>query len=138
MVMIPNPERMGDMPQGGTPVPEGVYHIRCDKATFKTTKKGEPMAEVQWTIFGPDDAEEFHGRKLFDNLMLAGEGRFRTRQVLEASGEDEDFILEDTDQLLQRECAAIVVVQSARDEVVDNVKKHYDERNNIKRYQSIE
>jgi hypothetical protein len=115
--MIPNTPRMGDMPKG-EPVPEGIYHIRCDKASYKVTGQaaknpGTPMAEIQFVIFGPEEAEEFHGRKLFENFMLAGEGMFRTRQYLEATGENEDFVLEDTDQFLQRECAAVVQVQAA-------------------------
>ena len=86
MVQIPNAPRMGDMPKG-EPVPEAVYHIRCDKAEFKTTgagskNPGAPMCAAQFTIFGPEEAEEFHGRKVFENLMLSGEGMFRTRQFL--------------------------------------------------------
>jgi hypothetical protein len=138
MVMIPDAPRLGDMPSG-EPVPEGVYHIRCDKATFKTSKeKHNPMVEATFTIFGPADAEEFHGRKVFDNLMLSGEGMFRTRQLLEASGETDDFVLEDTDQLLSRECAAVVQTEKAREEVVDGVKKSYQARSKIARYSPIE
>jgi hypothetical protein len=143
MVMIPNAPRMGDMP-AGEPVPEGIYHLRLDKATFKTTgasskHPGTPMAEVQFTIFGPEDAEEFHGRKIFENLMLAGEGMFRTRQLLEATGEDEDFILEDTDQLLQREVAAVVQVEKEKpDPRPGKQGQMVSARNRIARFQSIE
>jgi hypothetical protein len=140
MVQIANAERLGDMP-AGDPVPEGVYHIRCEKATYKVSgpggkNPGTPMAECQFSIFGPAEAEEFHGRKIFDNLMLGGEGRFRTRQLLEASGESEDFILEDTDQLVNREIAAVVQVEKERKDLTNG--KVYPSRNRIARYTSIE
>jgi hypothetical protein len=122
----------------GEPVPEAIYHIRCDKATFKISKTENktPMAECQFTIFGPEDAEEFHGRKLFENLMLSGEGMFRTRQFLEATGENEDFVLEDTDQLLQRECVAVVQVEKERKDP-DDPSKVYPARNKVARFQAL-
>src|SRR5262247_3527022 len=117
----------------GEPVPEATYHIRCDRATFRLSRENKtPMAEVQFTIFGPDEAEEFHGRKLFENLMLSGEGMFRTRQFLEATGENEDFVLEDTDQLLQRECQAVVQTEKERKDPDDPTgQKTFPARNKI-------
>lgn len=136
MVMIPNAPRVGDMPSG-EPVPEAVYQIRCDKAEYKISKENKvPMAEVTFTIFGPDEAEEFHGRKLFENMMLAGEGMFRTRQFLIATGEAEDFVLEDTDQLLQRECMAVVQVDKERTD--PDTKKIYPARNKVARFLPLE
>jgi hypothetical protein len=118
-------------------VPEGIYHIRCDKATYKESKdKKTPMVETHWTIFGPADAEALHGRKVFDNLMLAGEGAFRVRQVLEASGEGEDFVLDDTEQLIGREVSAVVQVEKERKD--EATGQTYPERNKIARYQPIE
>src|SRR5688500_17733816 len=114
MVQIPNAKPVGDMPKG-EPVPEGVYHLRSDKVGYKESKaKKTPMAEVQWTIFGPTEAEEFHGRKIFENLMLAGEGMFKTRQVLVAAGKDEEYVLQDTDDLLNIEVAGVVSVEKER------------------------
>lgn len=137
MVAIPNAPRVGDMPEGGKPVPEAIYHVRCDKAVYKLAKGGKhtPMIEATFTIFGPEEAEEFHGRKLFDNLMLEGEGMFRTRQLLEATGEDADFVLEDSDQLLQREVAVVVQVEKERKD--PDTGQTYPERNKIARYQAI-
>ena len=141
MVEIPNAPRMGDMPKG-EPVPEAVYHIRCDKTSFKRSGSGSkhpgtPMAEAQFTIFGPEEAEEFHGRKLFENFMLDGEGMFRTRQFLESCpGIDEDFVLSDTDQLLNLECAAVVEIEPERRD--QETGKVYPARNRIKRFFAIE
>lgn len=140
MVQVPNAPRLGDMPKG-EPVPEAVYHIRCDKAVLKETgagskNPGAPMAECTFTIFGPADAEEFHGRKVFENLMLSGEGMFRLHQLLEVTGEDDDFILEDTDQLLGRECAAVIQVEPERKDPQSG--KYYAPRNRIARFLSLE
>jgi hypothetical protein len=124
------------------PVPENIYHIRCDKATYKRSgpnskNPGTGMAEVQFTIFGPEELEEFHGRKVFDNLMLGGEGMFRTRMFLEAAGQDEEFVLDDTDLLLNLECGAVVEVEPEREDP-DNPGKKFGARNRIVKYIPIE
>lgn len=136
MVMIPNAPRMGDLPKGGEPIPEGVYYLRCDKATFKTSKKGQPMVEAQLTVFGPEEAEQYHGRKVFEIFMLAGDGAFRVRQFFEAAGENEDFQLEDTDQFLTREVAAVVGIEKERKD--PDTGQEYSARNRISRYMAVE
>jgi hypothetical protein len=145
MVMIPESaqKRVGDMPTG-EPVPEGIYHLRCDKATLKEVKsgknKGEPMVELMWTIFGPEDAEEFHGRKVFENPMLTGEGAFKMRQLLTAAGFDEDFILTDTDELMKIEIVGVVGIEKERAELDENNKptgKIFEARNKIQKYRSM-
>jgi len=137
VVMIPGAPKLSDMPTN-EPVPEGVYYIRCDKSSLKKTgpnskTPGTPMAEVQFTIFGPDEAEASHGRKIFENFMLAGAGMFRVRQFLESAGKDEDYTLEDTDDLLTLECAAVVAVEPARE--IDG--KKLGARNSISRFMPI-
>ena len=139
MVQIPNAPRMGDMPTG-EPVPEAIYHIRCDKSGYKETgpnskKPGSPMAECQFTIFGPEEAEEFHGRKVFENFMLSGEGMFRTRQFLDVTGHDDDFVLDDTEHLLNLECAAVIQVEPER---AGGDGKTYSARNRIARFSKLE
>jgi hypothetical protein len=129
-MQIPNAPRLGDMPKS-SPVPEGVYHLRCDKAELKMSKeKKTPMAEAQLTIFGPEEAEEFHGRKVFENFMLGGEGMFRTRQFLEASGLPEDFVLDDTERLIGLESGAVVQVEPERE--ADG--KVYPARNRVAKF----
>jgi hypothetical protein len=136
MVAIPNAPKLGDMPKG-EPLPEALYHLRVDKVEFKKTgpnskKPGSPMAEVQLTVFGPAEVEEFHGRKVFENFMLSGEGMFRTRQFLEAAGAAEDFVLEDTDQLLGMEVGAVVQVEPSRRD--PETGQEYSARNKVQRY----
>ena len=136
MVQIPNAPRLGDMPSSD-PVPEGFYQVRCDKAELKAGKdKGTPYAAVQFTIFGPADAEAQHGRKLFENLMLAGGGMFRTQNFLTETGHDEDFVLEDTDQLLNLECGAIVVEEKERKD--PETGQTYPAKSKIARFTPLE
>lgn len=136
MVAIPNAPRMADMPKG-TPLPEALYHLRLDKAEYKVSReKKTPMAECQLTVFGPDEAEEFHGRKVFENFMLSGEGMFKTRQLLEAAGKGDDFVLEDTEQLLGIEVAAVVQLEAERTNP-DNPNEKYPARNKVQKYLPI-
>lgn len=116
MVMIPNAPKMSDMPKS-EPIPPGVYHVRCEKASYEVGKgeKKTPYAATQWSVFGPEEMEEFHGRKLFTNLMLSGKGMFQTRQVLEAAGWDDETQLEDTDQLIDIEAAAVVEIEPEKE-----------------------
>jgi hypothetical protein len=135
VVQIPAAVKLGDMPSG-SPLPEATYHVRVDKADFKLSReKQNPMASVQFTVFGPEEAEEFHGRKLFENLMLSGEGMFRTRQLLEAAGQNEDFVLEDTDQLIGLEVQAVVQLEKERKDAASG--EIYGARNKISRFQPI-
>jgi hypothetical protein len=60
---------------------------------------------------------------------------FRVRQFLEATGEDEEFSLEDTDQLLERECAAVVSIEP---ESKGDDGKTYAAKNVVKRYMPLE
>jgi len=135
MVAIPNAGRIGDMPTS-SPFPEGIYHLRCDKADFGKSAKGQNKVDAQFTVFGPVEADEHHGRKVFETFMLEGEGRFRLRQFLEVTGEDEDFRLEDTDQLLKREAGAVITIEPARKDPATG--KSYDARNRIGRFLPIE
>ena len=134
MVAIPNPPRVGDMPKS-EPVPEGHYHIRCDKAELVKTAKGENMISAQFTIFGPEEQEQYHGRKLFENFMMEGQGLFRTRQFFEACGEGEDFLVEDSEQFEKREVAAVVQIEAGGTD--PKTKKAYGPRNVVKRYLAI-
>jgi hypothetical protein len=124
------------------PIPEGTYHLRLDKATYGTTGSGSknpgaPKVDVQWTVFGPESAEEFVGRKVFETLSLSGDGTFKVRSLLEQTGETEDFILEETDQLLTREVAAVVIVVPEMKDPT-NPNKIFPAKNEIKRYLKLE
>jgi hypothetical protein len=138
MVMIPNAPRLGDLPKGGEPVPEGTYHLRADKAEYKLSNENKtPMVEVMFTVFGPEPAEVYHGRKVFENFMLAGDGAWRTSQFFEAAGKPSDFVIESDEQFLKLEVAAVVEVEKGK----ANPKKpgeNYPDRAKVKRYMPIE
>jgi hypothetical protein len=134
MVAIPSAVRVGDL-QSGEPVPDGRYTLRCSKATFKTSKKtdkggNEPMIEAEFTIIGPEEQEEHVGRKIFENLMLAGQGSFRTRAFLTAAGFGQDDSVEDTDQFVDVEMDAIVGTQKGQ--------QGYPDRNRVTRWMTGE
>jgi hypothetical protein len=136
MVQIPGGTRLGDMPSG-EPFPEGIYQLRLDKAEYKeSAERKTPMAECMLTIVGPQTQEEHHGRKVFENFMLAGEGQFKLRGFLEMTGETEDFVLEDTEQLLEREVGAIITIEKERKETRSgpNQGKLYPAKNKIARF----
>ena len=128
MVQIPNAVPVEEM-KGNEPVPEGRYHLRCEKAEFvakgKQATSKDPYASCQFVITGPEDQESYIGRKVFANLMLAGRGMFLTKGFLTGSGEDSSFILEDTDQLEGREAGATVLIEK---------REGYDDRNRIKQF----
>jgi len=117
----------------GEPIPEGIYKLRCDKVTYKlSAKNSTPMAEATFTIYGPDSAEEYQGRKVFENFMLAGEGQFKTRQFLSAVGKDEDFVLEDTDDLIGLEAGAVIQIEKERTDA--STGKAYAAKNKISKF----
>lgn len=139
--MIPGGgKRVGDLPSGGNPIPEGTYHLRADKSVLEAVKgvnaknKGAAMAAVMFSVFGPADQEEHVGRKIFDRFMLEGEGLWRARQYFEAAGEGPDFVIEDTDQFLNHEVAAVIAIEPATMDPNDNTKELYPAKNVVKKY----
>jgi hypothetical protein len=128
MVSIPSPVSVSDM-KGNEPVPEGRYNLRCEKAEYvvrgKQATSKDPYASCQFVIIGPEDQEEYIGRKIFANLMLGGPGMFLTKGFLQGSGEEVEFLLEDTDQLVGREAGGTVQIEK---------REGYDDRNKIKSF----
>ena len=131
MVAIPSPVSVDDM-KGNEPVPEGRYNLRCEKAEYvakgKQVTSKDPYASGQLVITGPEDQEQYIGRKIFANLMLGGPGMFLTKGFLTGSGEDPAFLLEDTDQLVGREAGSTVLIEK---------REGYDDRNRIKQFGQV-
>jgi hypothetical protein len=131
MVAIPSPVSVSDM-KGNEPVPEGRYNLRCEKADFvargKQATSKDPYASCQFVIIGPEDQEEYLGRKVFANLMLNGPGMFLTKGFLTGSGEEPDFLLEDTEQLVGRESGSTILIEK---------REGYDDRNRVKSFGSL-
>jgi hypothetical protein len=140
MVLIPNAPRMGDMPKSD-PLPEGLYFVRCSKETLKEAgpnakNPGAPMLVVELTVFGPESAEVHHGRKLFENFILEGPGMFRLRAFLTAAGKDEDFVLEDSEDLLELEVAVVTKLEVGRTDPVSKIP--IEARSRITRFLPLE
>lgn len=144
MVLIPGGgQRLGDLPEGGKPVPGGTYYLRSDKSEAKIAKAaaknaGAMMANVTFTVIGPAEQEVNVGRKLFENFILVGDGLWRARQFFEASGEGPEFRIEDTDQFLNREVAAYVDEEPERSDPDDPTgQKMFSAKNIIKKFFAI-
>lgn len=74
-----------------TPVPAGVYHATIDAKYAQEVKhgkaKGTPYISLGFTISEPED---FAGRVVFGNYMLAGPGSGNTRALLRTLGMYDD------------------------------------------------
>ena len=56
-------------------IPPGTFKMRITGDEVKTTAKGDPMVSWKLTIFGAEgDADQYNGRVVFHNTMLAGKG----------------------------------------------------------------
>ena len=50
-----------------TPIPEGTYPCECDEVKEKTTRSGDEMWSVRWSVV----SGEYEGRSFFDNLVFS-------------------------------------------------------------------
>lgn len=115
------------MSEGLGTVPEGLYNLKVHKSEYVSTPKTAgakgPYIKAQLVItsYRPhgeanrpevDNAEQYVGRFVFQNYSLTGDGSFRLRQLLEATGHPADFKLTDSDMLVGLEFAAAVVIKA--------------------------
>lgn len=132
-MLIPQAPSVADMAEGFSPVKEATYFLRVDKAEYVpkprgANAKGNPYVNATLIITGapgvPDCPET--GRRVFQNYMLTGEGSYRLRDLLESTGHPPDFQLTDTDQLLNLEFKASVIVEKGKDGNPDKnqIRKH--------------
>lgn len=130
-MLIPNAPKVADMAEGASTVPEATYNLRVHKAEYVGTPKGKdakgPYIKAQIVITGPE--EKHVGRYVFQNYSLTGDGSFRLRELLKATGHPDDFELQDTDQLQGLEFKGAVVIQKGKD--------GYQDKNEIKRHMSL-
>jgi len=70
-----------------TPVPPGIYHAVIDASYAREVKygkdKGTPYITLGFSITSP---EEYAGRVVFNNYMIAGKGAGNTRSLLRLLG----------------------------------------------------
>lgn len=88
-------------------IPEGKYYVEVVEADVTTSQNGDPMMKVQLEI---TEEGEFQGRKLFDNMMLVGNGLGITKRnlgILLGDVPDGEFSF-DTDDLLGQEAQVLV------------------------------
>lgn len=129
-MLIPNAPTLKDMADSSSTIPEATYNLRVEKADYVDKPKGAnakgPYIKTQLAVTGPDAAEKYLGRKVFQIYSLTGDGNFRLKELLKVTGHEEDFQLTDSDQLIGLEFAAAVVIQAGKD--------GYPDRNEIKRH----
>jgi hypothetical protein len=70
-----------------TPVPAGIYRATIDASYAKEVRygrqKGTPYVTLGFVVSSP---EEYSGKVLFNNYMIAGPGAGASRNLLEALG----------------------------------------------------
>ena len=85
--------RLGDMAKG-EPLPEGVYHVRINKAEERINAEKPdafPYLNVDYVVCG-GSPEEHHGRHVFENCTYEPGKNFSLRQLATAVfGEDDDL-----------------------------------------------
>jgi hypothetical protein len=127
-MLIPNAPAVGEMAESLI-VPEGTYNVRVQRAEYVATPKHAESKgayiRTAFVITGPGDSP-YIGRYVFMNYSLTGDGSFRLRELLEATGHPLDFRLTDTDQLIGLECAAAIVIEKG--------KQGYPDRNVIRKH----
>lgn len=120
------------MSEGLSVVPEATYNLKCIKAEYVAVPKRKeskgPYISARHIITGPSnpETEPYIGRLVFQNYSMTGEGSFRVRELLEATGHPADFVLDDDQKLVGLEFAGAVVIQKGTEGYADKneVKRH--------------
>lgn len=131
-MIIPNAKPVSEMAEGISAFAEGTYNLKVNKAEYVAVPKGKeskgPYIKVQHLVTGqPGQVESAAtGRLVFMNYSMAGDGTFRLRELLEATGHPADFTLTNTDELLNLEFTAVVTVEKGEGSYPDKnvIKRH--------------
>lgn len=128
-MIIPDAPKVSEMSEGMTTVPEATYNLRVHKAEYVAVPKSKdakgPYIKAQFVITGPGDTPHI-GRYVFQNLSMTGDGSFRLRELLKVTGHADDFQLTDSDQLLNLEFGAAVIIQPGT--------QGYADKNEVRKY----
>lgn len=139
-MLIPQAPTVADLAEGFIPIKEATYNLRVNKAEYVPkpkglNTKGNPYLSISFVVTGapgqPDVAET--GRLVFMNYPLAGDGSFRLRELLEATGHQPDFQLQDTEQLHALEFTAAVIIEKGKENYPDKnqIRKHLPLANEV-------
>lgn len=107
--------------QSREPLPEGIYSTVVEKIEITPAKtSGNPM----WKVTLKVTDEEFAGRKLFTNLVLAENCLWKLKEFLAAIGVDADDAVDgDTEDLIGAECQVKVTQREYQGDIQNEVKK---------------
>lgn len=114
-MLIPGAKAVSELPDAAPTVADATYNLRAAKVEYVAASKtsGQPYVNVGWVITGPGEVKGL-GRYIFMIYMLGGEAAFRLKEMLKAAGFPDDYVLSDTDDLLNREISAMVITQPAK------------------------
>lgn len=130
---IPEAPAMSDMAESAPTLPDATYSYRCDRSEYVAVPKSAdakgPYIKVMFTVTGPDSAEKFKGRKVFENLSVTGDGTFRLKQLLKATGHDDSFKLVNDQELVGLEFLGATTTEKGTG--------GYSDKNRIARYMAL-
>jgi hypothetical protein len=95
------------------PLPDGEYVCRLSDIETDTTRAGDPMWKLRWTVEGGEHA----GRLLFDNLVFSPKAMPRAKLVCESCGLDVSGTLDlEPPMLLEKRARISTFIEEFRDE----------------------
>lgn len=103
------------------PIPRGLYPVTITKATSKTSKKGNPVFELEMAI--SEDASEFANRKLWFNLTVIASTLWKVKKTMLQMG----WTAEQLDgglELDEEEWVGLEAIADVRQKVVDGVLRN--------------
>lgn len=95
-------------PDDFTPVPDGTYLSRLVGVDVSTTKNGDEMWRMRFTI----ESGPYEGRSFFDNLAFSPAARPRAKLFCSAIGFDTSANVDlEPEGVLERRCRVIVQIE---------------------------
>ena len=104
---------------GSNLVPEGTYNVKVERAVWMriskdTRRQAQPQCEIRHNG-SVQDAEEHVGRPLYLNYPLVNGKLKYIADLLRATDQSVDFVLETPEQLIGLECSVTVVIKPGTD-----------------------
>jgi len=82
-----------DVKDSFEPLPEGQYMCRIDKCTLTQSSTGKPMLKMEWVVIDG----EFEGRRIFDNVVISDQTRWKVKQYADLAGITEGTAVDTND-----------------------------------------
>lgn len=105
----------------GSRVAPGTYQARIDKVTDKSSKSGNPVMWLTWTITGTEPPA---GQKVPENVTMTPESYWRLEEIFEVTGFKSDGTGFDSQDLKGLEARIVVVQEEYEGRPRAKVQKH--------------